>query len=201
MEKIQHHTLYNELRIALEEHPVLPTVAVLNPNSYRERMTQIIFETFNVPAMYVASHTVLYVSGRTTGLVMDSGDGVSHTVLIYEGHALPHAILHSDSAGHDLTEHLRKILTERGYSFTTTAEREIGRCVKEKLCYIAFDSDTELKSTAEGSDKKQTHMLSDGNIITVGAERFRCPRVFFSQFHWHYSQWCPRHFFPLHHEV
>uniref|UniRef100_A0A2K6LPG0 Actin, cytoplasmic 1 n=1 Tax=Rhinopithecus bieti TaxID=61621 RepID=A0A2K6LPG0_RHIBE len=127
MEKIWHHSFYNELRVAPEEHPTLLTEAPLNPKANREKMTQIMFETFNVPAMYVAIQAVLslYASGRTT------------------------------------------------------AEREIVRDIKEKLCYVALDFENEMATAASSSSLEKSYELPDGQVITIGNERFRCPETLF----------------------
>jgi len=178
METIWHHTFYNELRVAPEEHPVLLTEAPLNSKPNRELMTQLMFETFNVPAMFVNTQAVLalYASGRTTGVVLDSGHEVTQIVPVHEGYALPHAIQRMDLGGHDMTDYLMKIMAERGYDI---AEHE-GVCdMKEKLAYVALDYDAEMKIASESSEVEKTYELPDGNIITIGNERFRCPEVLF----------------------
>ena len=191
MEKIWHHTFYKVLRIAPEKHPVLLTEPPFNPKAKREWITAIMFETFNVPAMYIASagKLAMYAAGRTTGLVLSSGGGVTSATPVYEGYELNHATLRmsgkhmittEDVCGAELTEFMNRLLTERHYSFTTTADLELVREIKEKLCYVALDFDQECQTVAQlKSSYDRSYELPDGQIITIGSERFRCPEGLF----------------------
>lgn len=173
MVKVWEYT-FERLRVDPSKHPVVLTEAPLNPKANREKMTEIMFERFRVPAMYVAIQAVLalYASDRTTGIVFDSGDSVSHSVPIYEGYALPHAIIRLDLAGRDLTDYLIKLLTERG----DTLDFESARELKEQLGYVALDFEQEMQ-TAANSEKTLT--LPHGDVVTISNERFRCPEVLF----------------------
>eukprot|EP01084_Bolivina_argentea_P036341 67252_1 len=179
--QIWKHTFTEELKTIHEGCYVLMTEAPVGGKANREKMTQLMFEQFKVNGFYVSLSEVLalYAAGRTTGVVVSSGDGVTHTVPIYEGYALPHAILRMDLAGRDITYYLMKILCERGYSFTTTAERAIVRDIKEKLCYIAYDFDHEMQKTQMSSECETQYQLPDNKFITIGSERFRAPECIF----------------------
>mmetsp|Transcript_47385 Transcript_47385/g.106586 ORF Transcript_47385/g.106586 Transcript_47385/m.106586 type:complete len:305 (+) Transcript_47385:2-916(+) len=183
MEKIWHHTFYNELRVAPEEHPVLLTEAPLNPKANRERMVQILFEDFDAPAVHVAvsSALSLYSTGSRSGVVVESGDSVSHMVPIFDDYVVPHAVQRLDVGGRDLTDYLGKLLREeRGYRLSTAAERRATRDIKEKLCYVAQNFKPELQAAAENPDQERTYTLPDGNtMIAAGSELFRCPEALF----------------------
>jgi actin len=144
-------------------------------------MTQIMFETFNVPALYVAIQAVLslYSAGRTTGIVCDAGDGVTHTAPIYEGFSIPHAVAKIQIAGRDLTQFMGKLLLERQYNLTSSAEMEIVRDIKEKLCFVALDYEEALKKSYNSSEYEKNYELPDGRVVTIGNERFRCPEYLF----------------------
>ena len=140
------------------------------------------FETFDVPALYVANTAVLSIlaSSRTTGTSLYSGDGVTMTVPVYEGHSLPHTIVKgSQISGRDITDSMMSLLSQRGYSFTTTADREIVREIKEQFSYIAEDYDQELLQSQNPSNVEPCYALPNGDTITVGSERFRCAEAIF----------------------
>ncbi|GAM18472.1 hypothetical protein SAMD00019534_016470 [Acytostelium subglobosum LB1] len=184
MEKVWTHA-YELLKIQSSEHPVLMTDVPNNPRLHRERAAELLFETYNAPAIYFSIPAILslYASGKTTGIVVDSGDGVTHCVPVFEGFALPHAIVRTDIGGRNITEHLQHLLRRSGYNFKTTAEMEVVRTIKEKCCYVAFDpqKEEELGELDKSTSKpvQTTYQLPDGNVIDLGAEKFRAPEILF----------------------
>jgi actin-related protein len=178
MEELWHHTFYNELTISPEDQAVFLTESIAkNPRPCREKMTEIMFETFNVPAMHVANQSSLslFASGRTTGIVLDSGHGVTQSVSIYEGFTLPQSIIRLDFGGRDLSEYLRRLLLERDYSFEPYFDLETVRDMKETLCFISPGFDNKNSKEIE-----KIYKLPDGNIVTLGNERFKCTEALFN---------------------
>ena len=181
MEKIWHHTLFSELRVSPEEHPVMLTETSLNPKPNREKVAEIMFETFNVPFLYLHLQAVLalFASGRTTGVVLDSGDSISHVVPTFEGYAIPHATVKIPLGGRDLTNYMRKILKERDITFNIQTESHIVQDIKETMTYVVADFQGGLKESAESNACEMNYEMPDGRKVLIGNERFRCPEVLF----------------------
>ncbi|GFZ44077.1 Actin [Saitozyma sp. JCM 24511] len=179
MERIWGWVYAEGLKALSEEHPVLLTEAPLNPRQNRDVAAQIFFETFNVPAFFTSVQAVLslYSSGRTTGIVLDSGDGVTHAVPVFEGFSMPHAIRRIDLAGRDITDHLQLLLRKSGYYLHTSAEKEVVRTIKEKTCYLALNPAKEEKDNGGAWEEFR---LPDGKVIQLGVERFLAPEILFN---------------------
>jgi len=144
-------------------------------------MLEVMFETYGFKGCYVAIQAILtlYAQGLLGGVVVDSGDGVTHIVPVYEGFALPHIVKRLDVAGRDITRYLIKLLLLRGYAFNRTADFEIVRQIKEKLCYVGYDLDLENRLAQETTVLVAKYKLPDGRVIRVGRERFMAPEALF----------------------
>jgi len=182
MEKIWHHCFYSELKVVPEEQPVLLSERTLNPKENREKMTEIMFEGFNVPALFINNTAVLslYASGKSTGFVVDSGYGGTDCVPVYEGYALKHWIQKLDIAGKKITDYLMKILSESGYTFSTPSDREIVTDMKHNHAYVCYNIEEEFDTASQSNSLEKRYTLPDGNIIALTTEHFRCTEPLFN---------------------
>lgn len=170
MEKVWHHALYNELRCnPAEIKGILVTEAPRNPKANREAMLTALFDTFEAQNVYVAIQAVmsLYANGRSTGLVVDSGDGVTHTVPVFEGFSIPHAVEKMDIAGRALTTFCQKLLLEQGHTLVSSGEMEIVKDIKEKLCFVSQNYTEELAASESSSELDMNYTMPDKSVITV----------------------------------
>ena len=178
MEKIWSYAYAREnLNVVSEDHAVLLTEAPLNPFANREKAAEIFFEGLNVPALFCSIQAILslYASGRTTGVVLDSGDGVTHVVPVYEGFAVPHAVKRMDIAGRNITEYLQLLLRRSGRVFQSSGELELVRQIKENCCVVAFNPLEQEKQHHAPFPYK----LPDGSFVDMGPETFRAPEILF----------------------
>ncbi|TNM99472.1 hypothetical protein fugu_012505 [Takifugu bimaculatus] len=145
------------------------------------RSAHVMFETYQFAGVYIAIQAVLtlYAQGLLTGVVVDSGDGVTHICPVYEGFSLPHLTRRLDIAGRDITRYLIKLLLLRGYAFNHSADFETVRMMKEKLCYVGYNIEQEQKLALETTVLVESYTLPDGRVIKVGGERFEAPEALF----------------------
>ncbi|KAH9815381.1 actin family [Melampsora americana] len=175
------YTFQEKLKINPQDRKVLLTEPPMNPTKNREKMCEVMFENYQFGGVYVAIQAVLtlYAQGLQTGVVVDSGDGVTHIVPVYDGFSLPHLTRRLDVAGRDVTRYLIKLLLMRGYAFNRTADFETVRQIKEKLCYVSYDLDLDNKLSEETTVLVENYTLPDGRVIKVGQERFGAPECMF----------------------
>ncbi|KAI8350085.1 actin family [Mortierella sp. GBAus27b] len=181
-EEIWDHVFYNELGVAPEEHPVLLTSSPLSGPTLHAGLGMRMFETYNVPQVSIADQAVmsLYASGRTTGLVVNSGEFETHITPIYCGSAMHHGVIQFDRiAGREIDYQFTKRLQERGYTFDGSLERSVMRDIKKKLCYVSLDFESEMGVEGSSSVNEKTYKLPDGQVITIGNERFIGPECLF----------------------
>lgn len=175
MEHLWEYTFYQMLKVDPSRHPVLLTEPPYNPKPNRERMVELMFEAFQVPCLNISIQGVLALlgQGRTTGLVLDSGEGVTHTIPIFDGFGLPHCINRLDVAGRELNTLLAKLLACEGLCLTKTVEQHHVRLMKEKHCYCALDPSAEFAETVK-------YKLPDGREVPLTDERWRAPEALFN---------------------
>ncbi|KJE92290.1 actin-like protein 2 [Capsaspora owczarzaki ATCC 30864] len=181
MEHVWNYTFQERLKIDPKNCKVLLTEPPMNPKKNREKMLETMFEKYNFAGVYVAIQAVLvlYAQGLLTGVVVDAGDGVTHIVPVFDGFALPHLTRRLDIAGRDITRYLIKLLLLRGYAFNHSADFETVRQLKEKVCYSAYDIESETKLARQTTVLVEKYTLPDGRVISVGQERFEAPEALF----------------------
>lgn len=165
-----------------KEHKILLTEPPMNPVPSKIKVLEHMFEKFQFHAarVQIQAMLVLYAQGLYTGVVLDSGDGVSHVVPVYEGVVPPDLIKRLNVAGRHITRYMIKLLQLRGYAFNRTADFETVRAMKEKLCYVGYDLDVERKLALETTTLVQKYTLPDGRVIKLAQERYEAPEVLFN---------------------
>ncbi|OHS98598.1 actin [Tritrichomonas foetus] len=173
IEQLWQSIFYDDLHIIPEDYSVLLSEKPMNTPENREKTIQVLFETFNVRSFFTCQQAVLglFSVGKTTGIVLDAGEGLQHVVPVYEGYSIPHAIIKSELSGALLTEYMGKLLGRRVSDLPPACIRHI----KEKLCYVPLD----FQAEAQAAEQIASTRLPTGEFFECGSERFKCPELLF----------------------
>ncbi|XP_019624567.1 PREDICTED: actin-3-like isoform X1 [Branchiostoma belcheri] len=182
LEAVWDHVTRSELGKSLGDRPVIVTDTTAMPREQRERHLQVLFEAFDVPAVFLVKQAAmaLHAQGKSTGLVVSSGHGVTEVVPVYEGHCIEHASRKLLFSGKHVTDQLGRLLQfERGYTFTSSSEMEILRKIKQQMAFVATDYDAVIRENEALRSEPTEFTMPDGNPISIGNERFKCTEPLF----------------------
>lgn len=177
VEALLRHAVRDVLKVD-DEHPMLITEVPGTPRANKEKLAKLAFECFRAPALHIAPPPALalYASGRTTGVVLDVGAGVSSVLSVASGYAASPSVFRAEIGGVDVDDRLLRLLRKSGASLSGTAsERDAVRCAKERYCRVADDP----KAAESSKEPMSTYELPDGQVVAIGAESFRAPEILF----------------------
>ena len=182
MKYLWDYTFHERLNITPSDHKILLTEPPMNPISNRVQMCQFMFEQYGFSGVQVSLQAtlVLYAQGLYSGVVLDSGDGVTHMVPVYDGVTPDNLIARLNVAGRHMTEYLIKLLQVRGYSFNRSADLATAQILKEKYCYVGYDMEIERKLALETTVLLKQHTLPDGTVVKMDRERYEAPEILFN---------------------
>lgn len=182
MEHLWNYTFSTKLKIDPSQHKILLTEPPQNPKANREKLLEHMFEKFSFQGFNVTIQAMLtlYAQGLLTGVVVDSGDGVTHVVPVFDGFVPSNLIKRLNVAGRHITSYLIKLMLLRGYVFNRTADFETVRQIKEKLCFVSHNISVERRLAQETTVTEANYTLPDGRVITLGRERFEAPEALFT---------------------
>ena len=168
----------------LKDRKILLTEAPFNPTENKLKMAKIVFEKLGFGSFNIETQAklTLYCEGLQTGIILDSGDGLTHCIPIFDDYILTQNIKRLDIAGRHVTEYLIKLLQMKGYAFNSSADFESVREIKEKYCFVSCDIDSDRKLDAETTYYNSIHKLPDGRKIRISNEKFEAPEILFHPF-------------------
>ena len=165
----------------LKSRKLLLTEAPENPTANKIKMAKILFEKIGIGFFNIEPQAkmTLYCEGEETGVVLDSGDGVTHVIPVFANYLLHHQIKRLDIAGRHITDYLIRLLQIKGYAFNSTADFEIVRELKEKYCFVSCDIESDRKLDKETTYYNSYTKLPDGRKIRISNEKFEAPEILF----------------------